>query len=574
MPLPKIDGLPVIANPKIAKELLRDKMGFEGILTSDGAAVLKLFTYYKLARTYEECGLIAKKAGTDTEIPVGAAFRKLPEYVREGKISEEEIDASVRRVLTVKFKMGLFENPYVDMDKVQSSLNNQEKEALSKKIAEKSIVLLKNDGILPLKPGKKIAVIGPHANSLRYPVSGYTYPAYIEMFKAGASGQETSFNGIADEQKKADQEKQGKKEKGKGPFGALFEVFSSKDLEKLSDMTTILRNMGARSLQEVISDRDEVIYAEGCKITDPSTEGFAEAVKAAGEADIVVMALGGNCGWINVTGGEGKDRQYLDLPGVQEQLLEAVTAVGKPVVVVLYGPGVFAVNWADKHVSAILEAFMPGQHAAAAITEILYGDVNPSGKLTMSVPRSTGQIPLVYNHRTGSGYRSSGDSQAAAVFSGGYVDGPADPLYHFGHGLSYTTFELSNLRTDIEEIPTDGKVEVCVDITNTGSCKGEDTVQLYINFFGAHVTRPVLQMVGFQKVALLPKETKTVHFTLKMAQLGYYNEDMEFVVEPGDLTLYASDTSKELKTSKKVFIVGEKNCVMGKRSYTCKSEVL
>ncbi|MCR4951153.1 MAG: glycoside hydrolase family 3 protein, partial [Solobacterium sp.] len=360
----EIDGMPVITNKKIARTLLRDTMGFKGVLTSDGAAVLKLFNYYKLTKTYKEAGLLAKIGGADTEIPVGAAFRQLPDYVREGKLDEALIDESVRRVLKVKFDTGLFENPYAQIEELADAFANAEKEALSAEIAEKSIVMLKNDGVLPLKKGTKLAVIGPHADSLRYPVSGYTYPAYIEMMQAGSSGEETSFGGIADEQKKLESENKGKENIPKGPFATLFDMFSREDKAKLNDMNTVLRGMGARSLKEVLSERGETVYAEGCRITDPDKSGFAEAVKAAEEADVVIMALGGNCGWVNVTGGEGKDRQYLDLPGVQQELLETVAAVGKPVVVVLYGPGVFAVNWADEHANAILEAFMPGQHAA------------------------------------------------------------------------------------------------------------------------------------------------------------------------------------------------------------------
>ena len=181
----EIDGLPVIDNKKIARDLLRDTMGFEGMLTSDGAAVLKTYNYFKVANSYMEAGLLAKKAGCDTEIPVGASYRNLPNYVRSGELDEKLIDESVRRILTIKFKRGLFENPYCEIEKLEEAMRNEEKEEVSKKIAQDSLILLKNDGVLPIKKGTKIAVIGPHADSLRYPVSGYTYPAYIEMMDAG-----------------------------------------------------------------------------------------------------------------------------------------------------------------------------------------------------------------------------------------------------------------------------------------------------------------------------------------------------------------------------------------------------
>lgn len=564
----EIDGMPVITNKHIARDLLRDKMGFKGVLTSDGAAVLKLYNQYKMADTYKECGLLAKKGGCDTEIPVGAAFRQLPDYVRSGDLDEKLIDESVRRVLTVKFETGLFENPYCDVSKVREAMNNAEKSALSYRIAKDSLVLLKNNGILPIKSGKKIAVIGPHADSLRYPVSGYTYPAYIEMMMAGVNGEQTTFNGIADEAAKNDGGK-----KAANPFAAMFSIFSDADKAKLDDMVTVLRNMGTTTLREELAQRAQVAYAKGCDIIGLSKDGFDEAVKAAEQSDVVIMALGGNSGWVNVTGGEGKDRQSLELPGVQEQLLEAVTAVGKPVIVVLYGPGVFAVNWADAHCDAILQAFMPGQFAGKAVTEVLYGDMNPGGKLTMSIPRGVGQIPLFYYHKNGSGYRSGGDPNGSSIFSGGYVDGPDSPLYPFGYGLSYTGFRISNLKLESNEVATDGIIEVAADVTNTGNMAGDETVQLYTRFLGAHVTRPNIQLAGFKRVTLAPGEKKTVKFHLNTAQLGYYNENMEFVVEPGKLTVFVGTSSDDLPLQQTIALTGAKTNVMGKRAYTCPVDV-
>lgn len=574
----EIDGLPVIVNPKIARKLLRDTMGFEGMLTSDGAAVLKLYNYYKLSKSYEEAGLLAKLGGCDTEIPVGEAFRRLPDYVRSGQLDEAVLDESVRRILKIKFDMGLFENPYCDEDeaKIKQAMNNENKNALSEKIAAKSLVLLKNDGVLPLTPEKKLAVIGPHAGSLRYPVSGYTYPAYIEMLEAAAGGQMTGFHGMTDEQRKLEQEKAAGKADKKvlGPFATMFNMFSAEEKAKLSDMNSILRAMGAESLQETLARRETVIYAKGCDIIDESKSGFAEAVAAAEAADVVIMALGGNCGWVNVTGGEGKDRQFLNLPGVQEELLQAVAAVGKPVVLILYGPGVFAVNWAAENAAAILQAFMPGQYAAKVITRTLFGEINPEGKLTMTIPRSGGQIPIFYNHKCGSGYHSGGDAAAGSpIFSGGYVDGPANPLYCFGHGLSYTEFSLADCQTE-KSVTTDGVLEISCTLRNQGKRAGAEVVQLYTRFFGAHVTRPLMQLSGFHKVFLQPNETKKIKFHLPLALLAYYNENMEFVVEPGELTVMLGTASDRISWQETVELTGKAVNVMGKRMYLCPSEVV
>ena len=565
----EIDGLPVIDNKKIARDLLRDQMEFEGMLTSDGAAVLKSYNYFKVADSYYEAGLLAKKAGCDTEIPVGASFRNLPNYVKSGELDEALLDESVRRILTIKFKRGLFENPYCEIEKLEEALMNTEKEKVSRKIAQESLVLLKNDGILPLKKGTKVAVIGPHADSLRYPVSGYTYPAYIEMMDAARKkNADVSFNGIIDEQAKAEAEEK----TPKGPFDTMFEMLDQEDVKQLDDMNGVLRKLHARSLREVLSDRFETVYAEGCDIIKTSEDGFADAVKAAEESDVVVMALGGNCGWVNVTGGEGKDRQSLELPGVQEKLLETVAATGKPIVIVLYGPGIFSVNWAVEHVSGIIQAWMPGPFAGEVVANVLDGTANPGGKLNVTVPRSAGQIPIFYNHKNGSGYASGSDATSATIFSGGYTDGPGTPLYPFGYGLSYTEFKVENLKIGEKEVPTDGKIEVSCSVSNTGKAAGDEVVQLYQSFHGAHVVRPNKQLSGFKRVHLKPGETKQLMFHLDTAQLGYYNEEMEFVVEPGQLDIMVGTSSEDLPLKDTVTLTGKKNNVAGRRSYTCQVE--
>lgn len=566
----EIDGLCVGANKKISRTLLRDTMKFKGMLTSDGAAIMKMYNYFHLTSTYKEAGLLALKGGLDTEIPIGNAYKQLPDYVREGKLDEALIDEAVRRVLSIKVAYGLFENPYVDVSKVRAAMTNEKKAALSRTIAEKSITLLKNDGTLPLAKGKKLAVIGPHADNLRYPISGYTYPAYIEMMKAGSEGDENvSFNGIADE---AAAQKGKPAESGFGaanPFAAMLQMFSEEDKARINDLPTLLASMGSRSLKTALQDRFDVLYAEGCKIIGDDTQGFDEAVEAARQSDVVVMAMGGNCGWVNVTGGEGKDRSSLDLPGVQQQLLEAVCATGKPVVLILYGPGIFALPWAAKHTAAMLQAFMPGAQAGEVLRDVLDGTINPGGHLTFTVPHHIGQLPLVYNHRTGSGYSGGADVSASVIFSGGYVDATDKPLFPFGHGLSYTTFAVSEMSVGNAQLPTDGALSVRCTVTNTGSRSGDEVVQLYYHFSGAHVIRPNKQLVGFARVPLAANESKTVTFELPAALLGYYNEDMEFVVEPGAAELLLGTSSENIVDQKAITLTGSKVALMGKRKYTC-----
>ena len=566
----EIDGLNVLVNPKISKTLLRDTMGFKGMLTSDGGGVMRLWNFYHVADTYGEAAYLAKKAGCDTEIPVGDGFRQLPEYVRAGKLDESVIDESVRRILTIKFAYGLFEHPYVDIDAVRDAMTSATKQELSHKIAEKSVVMLKNDGVLPIAGGAKVAVIGPHAQSLRYPVSGYTYPAYIEMIEGLAAGNAGTFGGIGDDEAS----KKGEKGISMGAFGSMTTVVAPEELVKIADMNKVLRGMGATTLAEELSQRFETTCAEGCKIIGSDTSGFAEAVEAAEGADVAVLALGGNCGWFNVTGGEGKDRASLELPGVQEQLLEAVVATGKPVVVVLYGPGVFSTSWAAEHVSALIEAWMPGQYAGDVIARILAGELSPQGKLPVTVPRAMGQIPIYYNHKTGSGYTDGADETVNSfIFSGGYTDCAAEPLYPFGFGLTYTTFEVSDLTLADEELPCTGTLHASCRIKNTGERAGSEVVQLYTRFDGAHVTRPNKQLSAFARVELEPGEERTVTFEVELSQLAYYNEDMAFVVEPGTLRVMAGTSAHDLPVTGEVKLVGHAVDVAGHRSYTARASV-
>lgn len=562
----EIDGMCVVANKKIAHDLLRDTMKFEGILTSDGAGILKTYTDFKTADTYEEAGFLAKKAGTDTEIPVGDAFRKLPKYVASGELDEALIDESVRRVLKVKFEYGLFEHPYIDEEKVLESMNNAAKSAVSEEIASKSIVLLKNEGVLPLKKGVKVALVGPHADSLRYPVSGYTFPAYVEMLAAAGDGGEVSIGGMADEAKKNE-------DGGSNPFASFAKALDEEGRKKIGDMNRVLRDMGARTLKEVLEERFAVHYAKGCELIGQEESGIADAVKAAGDSDVVIIACGGNCGWVNVTGGEGKDRAGLDLPGAQQKLLEAVAATGKPVVLILYGPGIFALPWACEHTTAMIQAWMPGQYAGKVVADILDGTANPGGKLTTTIPRSVGQTPVVYNHRMGSGYASGTDSLGSAIFTGGYVDQPDGPLFEFGHGLSYTSFALGGFKLESEEVTTDGTIVVSCSVKNTGERAGDEVVQLYYRTKKAHVVRPVKQLAGFVRVSLEPGEEKQVKFTLHTSQLGYYNEDMEFVVEPTRMDVMIGTSAHDIAFTAEVALTGPKVDVMGRRSYTCGVQV-
>lgn len=570
----EIDGIPCGANKKIARELLREKMGFEGLVLSDGGAVWKIFDTYHVSKTYEEAGLMAIKGGIETEMPVGDSFRKLDEYVEKGELDVALIDDAVRHVLETKFATGLFENPYVDAEQAAAMMMSERAVLLSEKTAEESITLLENqDHVLPLKEGITLAVIGPHGNLVRPGVSGYTLPAYFEMTMGMGRGKQkdVSFHGMLDEQKKAEEGYTGKMEM-KDMLSPDFSV------EKL-----LRANCGGTTLVQELKKAYQVEAALGCDIIGTDTDGFAEAVACAEKADLVILTLGGNCGWIGTTGGEGKDRMGFGLPGVQQQLLEKVASTGKDIVLVLYGPAGYAPELPE-NVKAVLYAWLPGPFGGKAVANVLRGVAEPQGRLPITLPRNAGQVPIYYYHKPASGYMNrpmAKGAQGAApgsgfggeIFQGGYTDGPATPLYPFGYGLGYTQFEIGNLQAEVENVATDGVIRLNCDVENTGERAGMHVVQLYFHDVEAHVTRPAKQLCAYARVALEPSRKARVCFEINTSQLGFTNEDDLFVVEPGTMRFLVGPDSMRVSDSVDVELVGSVQNVRGKRSYTAKTMI-
>jgi beta-glucosidase len=562
----EIDGIPCGANKKVVRELLRKTMGFEGVVVSDGGAVWKLFNTFGIAKDYAEAGLLGIKGGMETEMPIGAAYRQLGKYVESGELDIAIIDEAVRRVLTSKFELGLFDNPYIDETVVASSMTNEDSIKVSKKLTEESIILLKNENaILPLDTTKKIAVVGPHGGLMRPAISGYTAIAYHELIEGMNAGkkEEPTFHGIMDEKKKAES-------KGEENAYDISSLSASSDA-KFDPEVVLKYKYGSSSLVEELASRVQVSYAKGCDIVGNDTIGFANAVEIAKTSDIVIMTLGGNCGWTNCTGGEGKDRTSLDLPGVQQQLLDEIVKTGKDIILVLNGPGQYSPRLAES-VKAVINVWLPGAYGGSAIAKVLCGEVNPSGKLPMTMPRNVGQVPIFYNHKTGSGYtvvQEKSGINSIEIFGGGYVDSQSTPLFPFGHGLSYTTFEISNASVEKNEFATDEIITITCTVKNIGDRAGAEVVQLYYRDCEAHVTRPVRQLAGFKKISIKPQESIQLKFMLNTAQLGFYNEDMEFVVEPGNMELMLGTSSQNIVYKETIKLIGEKINLMGKRSYTC-----
>jgi beta-glucosidase len=502
----ELDGVPVAADRGLLTTVLREEWGFDGCVVSDYFSIRQLADYHHLAVDPEDAVALALDAGLDVELPGTDCFGiPLLRAVRSGRVSEARIAAAVARVLKDKFELGLFERPYVEAERAAAAVDTQEQCHLARTIARKSLALLRNDGTLPLRPGR-IAVIGPNADNARHLFGDYTYPAHVESLEEVLRSGRNVFSMPLDGRHRLD--------------------------DPESDATTV-----AAALRERLGP--EVCHAEGCGVSNEARDGFDEAVELAARSDVAVMVMGDKAGLTDdCTSGESRDVASLDLPGVQEDLVRAVIATGTPVVLVLVAGRPLGSAWLHEHCAAVLMAWLPGQEGAGAIAEVIAGDVNPGGKLPISYPRSAGQIPVFYGHKV-SGGRSH--------WKGDYVDSPAGPLYPFGHGLSYTTFALSNAdipgRTELSWRDT---LTTTVTITNTGRHAGDEVVQLYVRDPVASVTRPVLELKSFVRVGLAAGESRTITFETPVSQLGFYDRALAYTVEPGQIDVLVGTSSADL----------------------------
>lgn len=532
----ELDGVPAAASRELLTELLRGQWGFSGIVVSDYTAVETLVSYHRTATDKAEAAAQALQAGIDVELPTTDCYGKaLREAVATGRVKMAVVDEAVRRVIRLKFVLGLFENPYVDEERATTSFDTAEDRALARRIAQQSVVLLKNDGaLLPLsKELSSIAVIGPSAHSLRNLNGDYHYPAHIEVFNL-----------------------MGRIIPGQAPFPLPQPPAGADPMEAESIMyarhftrfVSVLDGIKAK-----VGPRTRVLYAKGCDVTGESTEGFAEAVEAARKAEVAVVVVGEKSGLTpDCTCGEFRDRAFLGLPGVQEELVRAVLSTGTPTVVVLINGRPLSISWLAEHVPAILEAWIPGEEGGSAVADALFGDVSPGGRLPITVPRSIGQVPLFYNHKP-----SGGRSQVL----GDYVDLKAGPLFPFGHGLSYTTFAYANLSITPETVPPTGTVTVSFEVTNTGQRAGDEVVQLYLHDIVASVTRPVKELKGFKRITLQPGETKAVSFSVDVRQMAFYDREMNYIVEPGEIEVLVGASSEDIRLRGRFIISGQTTAV-------------
>jgi beta-glucosidase len=505
----EIDGIPAHANNFLLDHILRKEWGFKGYVFSDYEGLSMLYYFHKVAKDASAAAVMGINAGVDLESPKADAYSHLIELVKSGKIKESQVDTAVARILTAKFKAGLFEKPLADTLQLKARVHTPEHIALSQQIAEESIILLKNDKqLLPLNINnlKSLAVIGPNADQVQY-----------------------------------------------GDYSPTRDNHSG---------TTVLQG-----IKEFVGDKIKVNYAKGCDLSSMDKTGFDDAITTAKQSDAVVVVLGttsvvfSGVGWNGhapenepkdpFTCGEGYDVTDISPQGVQRELLQELYKTGKPIILILVHGRPWSISWEKENIPAILESWYPGEKGGTAIANILFGKVNPSGRLNVSIPQSTGHIPVYYNmvNSNKGFYHNPGTPDKPGQ---DYVFSSTAPLFPFGFGLSYTTFAYSNLKVSADQFTANQKVEVSVDVKNTGAVAGKEVVQLYLGNKINSVSTPVMALKGFDKIELLPGETKTVKFTITPDDIAIWNANMQYVTEPGTFDVMIARSAEDVVLKKTI----------------------
>ena len=483
-----LNGIPATGNKYLQRDILKGKWSFQGFVVSDWGSIGEMVSH-GYSKDNKEAALQAITAGSDMDMESNAYRYHLAELVKEKKVSITLIDDAVKRILRKKFELGLFDDPfkYCNPEREQAALNNPEHRKAARDIAAKSIVLLKNEnGVLPLsKETKTIAFIGPLV-------------------------------------------KERKQNMG----------FWSVELPEVDYDKHVISQW--EGVQNKVGNSAKLLYAKGCEIEGDNKDGFAEAVAVANQADVVILSIGER----RDMSGEAKSRSNLRLPGVQEELIKAIQATGKPIVVLINAGRPLIFNYTADTVPAILYTWWLGTEAGNAIADVLFGDYNPSGKLPMSFPREEGQIPIYYNHfNTG----RPAANETATNYVSAYTDLKNSPKFPFGFGLSYTTFDYSDLKLSKNKMKSTETIEVSMAITNSGKVAGEEVVQLYLRDKVGSVVRPIIELKDFQKIQLNAGETKTIKFTIDKQKLSFYNAALEWVAEPGDFDVLIGSSSADIR---------------------------
>ncbi len=485
---PAIDGVPTHASEKLLTSILRGELGFEGLVLSEGSGISYLIRDHVVSNQ-AEAGAIALKSGVDVGISYEKAYMEsMAENIQEGKVNISTIDRSVRRILLQKFRLGLFERPYADPDYAEKIVHNEEHQELALQSAREGIVLLKNarlpgqeNNLLPLKKDiRSIAIIGPNADNELNQIGDYTTRPVSQ------------------------------------------------------NIVTVLEG-----IQSKVSFKTKVTYVKGCNVMGNELNEIAKAKKAAKNADVAIVVVGENERYSSngPTNGEHRDISTLDLTGLQEDLVRAVSESGTPTIVVLINGRPLSTRWIAEYVPAIIEPWFCGEKGGLAVADVLFGDYNPSGRLPITIPRNVGQLPCYYNYK----YSKAMEIESA------YVDISATPLFEFGFGLTYTSFEYGNFTITPQKIGAEGDVLISLEVSNTGDRAGYEIVQLYVNDVVSSVTRPVKELKGFEKVMLNPGEKKKVEFTLTPEHLSFLDQNLNRIVEPGMFNVMVGSSSKDIR---------------------------
>ena len=540
-----INGEPMSASYTLLKTFLRDEMGFEGLCVSDYGAVSGVHHVQHAGESEADAGLLCMEAGMDIEMPSTTGYgEELKRKFESGEIDMELLDKAVLRDLTAKFRMGLFENPYaLAGEELKEAVCQETDREISLQSAKESLVLLKNNGVLPLKGDKKkIALIGPHADCARKFFGGYTHMCMMESTYAIANSI-AGVSGVV----------QADADKIKTIPGTNIQSDETEEFDE------ILRHQkpGCPSILEKLREKlggVEIGYAYGYAIAGNDFSHMEEALRLAEEADVILMTLGGKHGSCSVASmGEGVDATDINLPECQEEFIRRAAQLGKPMVGIHLNGRPISSDAADRYLDAILEAWNPSEMGAEAIVQVLTGEYNPGGKLPVCVARNAGQIPIYYNHPNGSAWH-----QGESIGFAEYVDMPHTPRYFFGHGLSYTEFAYSGLHVAPESADPEGTVEITVEIENTGQVKGDEVVQLYLRDVYAEMTRPVKELAGFKRVTLEPGEKRKVVFRLQCSQTAFLDSRMQWKVEKGEFEVQIGSSSEDIRQRGSFRIVGDK----------------
>lgn len=501
----EVDGVPATGSKWLMTDVLRKQWGFDGFVVTDYTGINEMIDHGM--GDQQTVAALALNAGVDMDMVSDAFSGTLKKSVEEGKVSAAAIDAACRRILEAKYKLGLFDNPYkyCDVNRPKKQIFTKEHRAIARKTASESFVLLKNEGVLPLSKKGTIAVVGPLANTRSNMPGTWSVAAVLDNAPS------------------------------------LVEVLR----EVVGDRAKVVTAKGSNLIGDADYEKRATMFGrELHRDNRTDRELLDEALKVAAGADVIVAALGES----SEMSGESSSRTNLEMPDVQRALLQELLKTGKPVVLVLFTGRPLVLTWEEEHVPAILNVWFGGSEAAYAISDVLFGDVNPSGKLTATFPQNVGQIPLFYNHKnTG---RPLQEGRWFEKFRSNYLDVSNEPLYPFGYGLSYTTFAYSDIHLSSTEMSADGELTATVIVTNTGSRDGAEVVQLYIRDLVGSVTRPVKELKGFEKIFLKAGESRKVSFSITPELLKFYNYDLQFVCEPGDFDVMIGGNSRDVKKAR------------------------